>query len=504
MTKRLNKCTEHEIKTILDTESNSSYDNIMTTTPRNKRISKVQNIVKDFAGLSSDTENVLQSYNNALEKTNNLQNEKTSLRIKLRRSIEQSLYKIDSDSEYEKSIHKSQKRFYRQKKKSYSEMENEECCTESKNNFTTAKSNNSEKQIKNGLLRSNRTWRPPLRPSFYHCDTLNFSNSAPIINSPSLRSKEGINYNEGKLLVNSIISNLENRKKPEKQPHNETSNSSTSKNNSGVNPVHLNINNNKRNHIPPTKDEENDCDTDSAILKAKSLKKSKSRNDGLDHSSKIQKITQKQDSAISVPINNTPVKSNKQKRMNCETTQENIHYVNGNNRNSEDEYLIDIYKWIKIPSPIKKCTPTRSNKQKRIISKNTQTGIQFDNKKNSDTENEFLSDKCKSVKVSTPKKTPRIKNNVERNIVSRLEKTHLSIPKSHKIKIKHSNLTPSLVKRNNALLKPTTPLQEAKFRLHVSAVPKSLPCREEEFNNIFTFLRGKLEDKSGGYVEKII
>ena len=36
------------------------------------------------------------------------------------------------------------------------------------------------------------------------------------------------------------------------------------------------------------------------------------------------------------------------------------------------------------------------------------------------------------------------------------------------------------------------------FRLHVSAVPSSLPCREKEFTDIFNFVEGKLEDGTGG------
>ncbi|XP_055838758.1 origin recognition complex subunit 1 [Episyrphus balteatus] len=41
-------------------------------------------------------------------------------------------------------------------------------------------------------------------------------------------------------------------------------------------------------------------------------------------------------------------------------------------------------------------------------------------------------------------------------------------------------------------------LQIARERLHVSVVPKSLPCRETEFLNIYTFLEGKIQDQCGG------
>ncbi|XP_046737987.1 origin recognition complex subunit 1 [Diprion similis] len=64
--------------------------------------------------------------------------------------------------------------------------------------------------------------------------------------------------------------------------------------------------------------------------------------------------------------------------------------------------------------------------------------------------------------------------------------------------VKTGLLTPSMRQRNISISQPSTPLQEARARLHVSAIPKSLPCREEEFNNIYTFLEGKLTDNSGG------
>lgn len=35
-------------------------------------------------------------------------------------------------------------------------------------------------------------------------------------------------------------------------------------------------------------------------------------------------------------------------------------------------------------------------------------------------------------------------------------------------------------------------------RLHVSAVPDSLPCREKEFQDIYNFVESKLLDQTGG------
>ncbi|XP_064479532.1 origin recognition complex subunit 1-like isoform X2 [Ornithodoros turicata] len=59
-------------------------------------------------------------------------------------------------------------------------------------------------------------------------------------------------------------------------------------------------------------------------------------------------------------------------------------------------------------------------------------------------------------------------------------------------------LTPSLPKRQHALSQNRTPLDEAKLRLHVSAVPDSLPCREQEFADVYSFVEGKLLDGTGG------
>ncbi|XP_014216063.1 origin recognition complex subunit 1 isoform X2 [Copidosoma floridanum] len=63
-----------------------------------------------------------------------------------------------------------------------------------------------------------------------------------------------------------------------------------------------------------------------------------------------------------------------------------------------------------------------------------------------------------------------------------------------------SGLTPSVRKRVSQVSKPTTPLQLARQKLHVSVLPKSLPCREEQFNDIYTFLTARLSDNTGGCI----
>ncbi|KAK6188873.1 hypothetical protein SNE40_004960 [Patella caerulea] len=58
--------------------------------------------------------------------------------------------------------------------------------------------------------------------------------------------------------------------------------------------------------------------------------------------------------------------------------------------------------------------------------------------------------------------------------------------------------TPNIPCRSQPLFSPTSALEEARARLHVSAVPDSLPCREKEFSDIYTFVESKLYDGTGG------
>ncbi|NWU93023.1 ORC1 protein, partial [Upupa epops] len=58
--------------------------------------------------------------------------------------------------------------------------------------------------------------------------------------------------------------------------------------------------------------------------------------------------------------------------------------------------------------------------------------------------------------------------------------------------------TPEIPRRNHVAQKPANLLEEARLRLHVSAVPETLPCREEEFQDIYNFVESKLIDGTGG------
>ena len=57
---------------------------------------------------------------------------------------------------------------------------------------------------------------------------------------------------------------------------------------------------------------------------------------------------------------------------------------------------------------------------------------------------------------------------------------------------------PSVAPRSAPLPSNVAPLAAAQQRLHVSAVPESLPCREEEFAEIFTYIESKLREGRGG------
>ncbi|KAI8037153.1 origin recognition complex subunit 1 [Drosophila gunungcola] len=67
-------------------------------------------------------------------------------------------------------------------------------------------------------------------------------------------------------------------------------------------------------------------------------------------------------------------------------------------------------------------------------------------------------------------------------------------------KIRAGELSPSMQQRTDRPAKDASKseLQLAREQLHVSVVPKSLPCREREFENIYAFLEGKIQDQCGG------
>ncbi|XP_077574053.1 origin recognition complex subunit 1 [Stigmatopora nigra] len=57
---------------------------------------------------------------------------------------------------------------------------------------------------------------------------------------------------------------------------------------------------------------------------------------------------------------------------------------------------------------------------------------------------------------------------------------------------------PTIPSRLMAVQHPTKLLEVARTRLHVSVVPESLPCREQEFQDIYSFVESKIMDGTGG------
>uniref|UniRef100_A0A665VZY6 Origin recognition complex subunit 1 n=1 Tax=Echeneis naucrates TaxID=173247 RepID=A0A665VZY6_ECHNA len=58
--------------------------------------------------------------------------------------------------------------------------------------------------------------------------------------------------------------------------------------------------------------------------------------------------------------------------------------------------------------------------------------------------------------------------------------------------------TPSIPSRSLPARQPANVLEEARARLHVSSVPESLPCREQEFQDVYSFVESKIIDGTGG------
>jgi len=65
-------------------------------------------------------------------------------------------------------------------------------------------------------------------------------------------------------------------------------------------------------------------------------------------------------------------------------------------------------------------------------------------------------------------------------------------------KSKKPSFKPCVTPRSKPVKPSSDPMTEAQQRLHVSAVPDSLPCREEEFAEIFGYVESKLNEGVGG------
>lgn len=61
-----------------------------------------------------------------------------------------------------------------------------------------------------------------------------------------------------------------------------------------------------------------------------------------------------------------------------------------------------------------------------------------------------------------------------------------------------SALEPVIGERKTPIRRDRSDVQLAKESLHVSAVPKTLPCREKEFTDAYNFIESKIVDETGG------
>lgn len=61
-------------------------------------------------------------------------------------------------------------------------------------------------------------------------------------------------------------------------------------------------------------------------------------------------------------------------------------------------------------------------------------------------------------------------------------------------------MTPSIQSRETSINTEQSELAAIRERLHVSAVPTSLPCRESEYQNVYAFVKDKVLDKCGGCI----
>ena len=73
-----------------------------------------------------------------------------------------------------------------------------------------------------------------------------------------------------------------------------------------------------------------------------------------------------------------------------------------------------------------------------------------------------------------------------------------STPRSSRIK-KDLEITPLNTRTLPSSLLDS-PYKLAQARLHVSAVPTSLPCREKEYDQILDFLEGAIDEGTGGCI----
>ncbi|XP_004371787.2 origin recognition complex subunit 1 [Trichechus manatus latirostris] len=155
-------------------------------------------------------------------------------------------------------------------------------------------------------------------------------------------------------------------------------------------------------------------------------------------------------------------------------------------------------------------TPHRVHRKSSVLTLNRirQQLRYLGSSKNNQEEEEYLpaaeiSDSSSEEEEASTPPLPRTPSHVSRNRRSSMKsssQTPSKTPKKTPERRTPCRATPQIRSRSLAAQEPASVLEEARLRLHVSAVPESLPCREQEFQDIYNFVEGKLLDRTGGCV----
>uniref|UniRef100_A0A8D3AXF3 Origin recognition complex subunit 1 n=1 Tax=Scophthalmus maximus TaxID=52904 RepID=A0A8D3AXF3_SCOMX len=153
---------------------------------------------------------------------------------------------------------------------------------------------------------------------------------------------------------------------------------------------------------------------------------------------------------------------------------ENLQVLNSDGDDDEDEF---------VPS------------KKELQSSSDEEEEEEEGALESDEEEEVLSKKSRRAAAGSC--TPRSKRKTTSTSARTPRKTpNKKIPPGTPRTPRHA--TPSIPSRSLPARRPGNVLEEARARLHVSSVPESLPCREQEFQDVYSFVESKIVDGTGG------
>uniref|UniRef100_H3CJ02 Origin recognition complex subunit 1 n=1 Tax=Tetraodon nigroviridis TaxID=99883 RepID=H3CJ02_TETNG len=147
------------------------------------------------------------------------------------------------------------------------------------------------------------------------------------------------------------------------------------------------------------------------------------------------------------------------------------------------------------PAPLATTTP-RSSKRKtaQLVSSRIRRQLFVPSRRELDSSEEDDEEEVASKRGrrTSSSETPRSKR---RSLASRTPQrtpNKVAAPRTPR------QANPSIPSRSLPARQPANVLEEARTRLHVSSVPESLPCREQEFQDIYSFVESKITDGTGG------